>query len=413
MPRKDRFTALRRQAYDVLEHDQLASPWAVVVARAIVVLIIVNLVTMSLASVPEIEASYGTLFSVIEWISLLVFTVEYILRVWTAIEHVPYRHFTPLRRRMKYAASGMGIIDLLAVLPFWLEPLYPAGVRALVVFGILRFFKMVRYSPAMRSLLTALYNERRSLLGSLVILLGATLLFASLMHLIEHNAQPDKFGTIPDAIWWAIVTLCTVGYGDVVPVTAAGKVVAGLAIILGLMMIALPVAVIASAFAEEVKRRDFIVTWGMVARVPLFADLGASDIADILRLLRAQVCEAGRIIVRRGEPATCMYFIAAGEVEVELPRERVKLGVGQFFGEIALLRRSNRSATVMSVTRTNLLALDAHDFHSLMEREPRIAAHINEVARSRVGTERITPKGDIIADELAAGEIDKDLPEAD
>ena len=410
MPRKE-LNVLRRQVYDILEHDQLASPWATVVARAIVVLIIVNLVAMCLASVPELEASYGLAFDLIERISLAAFTVEYLLRIWIAVEHAPHRHLSPFRRRMKYVASGMGLIDLLAVLPFWLEPLYPAGVRTLVVFGILRFFKLARYSAAMRSLLTALYNERRSLLGSLVILLGATLTFASVMHLIERNAQPDKFGTIPDAIWWAIVTLCTVGYGDVVPITAAGKFVAGLAIILGLMMIALPVAVIASAFADEVKRRDFIVTWGMVARVPLFAELGASDIADILRLLRAQVCEAGRVIVRRGEPATCMYFIAAGEVEVELPKERVKLGVGQFFGEIALLRRSNRSATVIAVSRTNLLALDAHDFHSLMEREPRIASHINEVARSRVGT--VTPRGDLATDELAAGEIDKDLPEAD
>jgi voltage-gated potassium channel len=410
MPRKE-LNVLRRQVYDILEHDQLASPWAKVVARAVVVLIIVNLVAMCLASVPELEANYWLAFDLIERVSLAVFTVEYVLRIWIAVEHAPHRHLSPFRQRMKYVASGMGIIDLLAVLPFWLEPLYPAGMRTLVVFGILRFFKLTRYSAAMRSLLTALYNERRSLLGSLVILLGAALTFASLMYLLERNAQPDKFGTIPDAIWWAIVTLCTVGYGDVVPITPAGKFVAGLAIILGLMMIALPVAVIASAFAEEVKRRDFIVTWGMVARVPLFAELGASDIADILRLLRAQVCEAGRIIVRRGEPATCMYFIAAGEVEVELPKERVKLGVGQFFGEIALLRRSNRSATVMAVSRTNLLALDAHDFHSLMEREPRIADHINEVARSRIGA--VTPRGDLAADELAAGEIDKDLPEAD
>jgi voltage-gated potassium channel len=382
-----------------------------VVARAIVVLIIVNLIAMCLASVPELEANYWIAFDLIERISLAVFTVEYVLRIWIAVEHAPHRHLSPFRQRMKYVASGMGIIDLLAVLPFWLAPLYPAGMRALVVFGILRFFKLARYSAAMRSLLTALYNERRSLLGSLVILLGATLTFASVMHLIERNAQPDKFGTIPDAIWWAIVTLCTVGYGDVVPITPAGKFVAGLAIILGLMMIALPVAVIASAFADEVKRRDFIVTWGMVARVPLFAELGASDIADILRLLRAQVCEAGRVIVRRGEPATCMYFIAAGEVEVELPKERVKLGVGQFFGEIALLRRSNRSATVAAVSRTNLLALEAHDFHALMERQPRIAEHIREVAHSRIGA--LSPKGDLAADELAAGEVDKDLPEAD
>jgi voltage-gated potassium channel len=253
----------------------------------------------------------------------------------------------------------------------------------------------------MRSLLTALYNERRSLLGSLVILTGATLAFASVMYLIERNVQPDKFGTIPDAMWWAIVTLCTVGYGDVIPATPFGKFVAGLAIILGLMMIALPVAVIASAFADEVRRRDFIVTWGMVARVPLFADLNASDIADILRLLRAQMVEAGRVVVRRGEPATCMYFIAGGAVEVELPNQRVRLGVGQFFGEIALLRRSNRSATVTAVTRTNLLALDAHDFHALMERAPGMAEHINEVARSRLGGEPVTPKGDMVVEEIA------------
>jgi voltage-gated potassium channel len=277
----------------------------------------------------------------------------------------------------------------------------------------MRFLKLARYSPGMRSLLDALYAERRALVGCFVILLGAALMSATAMHLVERHAQPEKFGTIPDAMWWAIVTLGTIGYGDVVPVTTLGRVVASATIFGGLIMIALPVGIIATAFAEEIHRRDFVVTWGMVARVPLFADLGASDIADILRLLRAQVCEAGRVIVRRGEPASCMYFIAAGEVEVELPKERVKLGVGQFFGEIALLRRSNRSATVMAVSRTNLLALDAHDFHSLMEREPRIAAHINEVARSRVGTERITPKGDIIADELAAGEVDKDLPEAD
>jgi voltage-gated potassium channel len=409
MSRQDRIQGLRRRIYDILEYDQLASRWTTAVARAIVVLIVINLVTMILASVTEIDLVYGTLFDIIEAISLFVFSVEYCLRIWVAVEDASNRHLHPWRARLNYIASGMGIIDLLAVLPFWIEPLFPNTIRTLVLFGIIRFFKLARYLAAMRSLLNALYNERRALLGSLVILLGATLFFATVMHLIERNAQPDRFGNIPDAMWWAIVTLCTVGYGDVVPVTQFGKLVAGVAIIVGLMIIALPIAVVASAFSEEVRRRDFIVTWGMVARVPLFAELGASDIADILRLLRAQVIEAGRIIVRRGEPATCMYFIAAGEVEVELPKERVKLGVGQFFGEIALLRRSNRSATVTAATRTSLLALDAHDFHSLMEREPRIAQHINEVARSRGGsTERVTPKGDIASGELAASEKDKD-----
>ncbi len=106
---------------------------------------------------------------------------------------------------------------------------------------------------------------------------------ATLMYLAERHVQPDKLGTIPDAMWWAIVTLGTIGYGDVVPVTAVGKMIAGFTIFLGLIMVALPVGIIASAFADEVHRRDFVVTWAMVARVPLFSGLDATEIADIMR----------------------------------------------------------------------------------------------------------------------------------
>jgi voltage-gated potassium channel len=219
------------------------------------------------------------------------------------------------------------------------------------------------------------------------------------MHVIERHAQPDKFGTIPDAMWWAIVTLGTIGYGDVVPVTALGRVVASITIFVGLIMIALPIGIVATAFADEIHRRDFVVTWGMVARVPLFAELQATDIADIIRLLHAQQFEAGDVIARRGEPAHSMYFIAAGEVEIELKHERARLGAGHFFGEVAALRRTRRSATVTATTRTSLLMLDAHDLHVLMDREPRIAERIREVARSRLGGD-ITPKGDLVLEEL-------------
>jgi len=189
-----------------------------------------------------------------------------------------------------------------------------AGDRhALVLFGMLPFLKLVRYSPALRSLLAALHAERRTLFGCLVVLTGAVLLFATLLYAIEHNVQPDKFGTIPQAMWWAIVTLGTVGYGDVVPITPLGKVVSVFAIVVGFAMIALPVAIVSRAFTDEVRRRDFIVTWAMLARVPLFAHLGASEIVDIMRLLRAQAIEAGEVLVRRGDPASSMYFITAGE----------------------------------------------------------------------------------------------------
>jgi len=270
------------------------------------------------------------------------------------------------------------------------------------VFRMVRFFKIARYSPAMRSLLDVLYNERRALFGCLVIALGSALVAASLMHLAEAKVQPDKLGTIPEALWWAIVTIGTIGYGDVVPVTALGKLIATGTIFVGLVMMALPVGIIATAFAEQIHRRDFIVTWGMISRVPLFAELDAAEISDIMELLRAQVAEPGEVIVREGDAAHSMYFIAAGEVEIAFKGKRasLRIGVGQFFGEVAVLRRARRSATVTALSRTNLLVLDAHDLHALMQRDTRIATRIKDVVEKRVGREVISPKGDIVSEEM-------------
>jgi voltage-gated potassium channel len=270
----------------------------------------------------------------------------------------------------------------------------------LLVFRIVRFFKIARYSPAMRSLLDVLYRERRALFGCLVITMGSALVAAALMHLVEGKVQPEKLGTIPDALWWSIVTIGTIGYGDVVPITPLGKLVATGTIFLGLIMMALPIGIIATAFAEQIHRRDFIVTWGMIARVPLFAELDATAISDIMELLRAQVAEADEVIVRAGDPAHSMYFIAAGEVEVALKKETLRLGAGQFFGEVAVLRRARRSATATALTRTNLLVLSAQDLHALMQRDSRIAARIKDVVEKRVGREVVSLGGDIVTEEI-------------
>ena len=128
----------------------------------------------------------------------------------------------------------------------------------------------------------------------------------------------------------------------------------------------------------------------------------AGEIADIMRLMRAQTVEPGDVIVRRGDIAHSMYFIAAGEVEIELKDGRVRLAVGHFFGEMAVLRQARRSATVTAVTRTSLLVLDAQDLHALMEREPRVADRIQDVIRERVGEERIGAKGDLVTEEVEA-----------
>src|SRR5262245_26013328 len=384
---RNRLNDLRRRVYQVLEQGSLGDRLSTWVDRALIMLIVINLVAVALESIPRYGTRYATEFALIEYISLLVFTVEYALRLWSSVEHGPHRDLSYMRSRIKYALSPAGIIDLVAVLAFWFAMLLPGDLRCVLVFRMVRFFKIARYSPAMRSLLDVLYNERRALLGCLIIALGTALVAASLMHLAEAKIQPDKLGTIPDAFWWAIVTIGTIGYGDVVPVTALGKLIATFTIFAGLVLMALPVGIIATAFAEQIQRRDFIVTWGMISKVPLFAELDAAEISDVMELLRAQVAEPGEIIVRAGDTAHSMYFIASGEVEIVLKdkKEPVHLSVGQFFGEVAVLRRSRRNATVIATTRTNLLVLDAHDLHALMRRDLRIAARIKDVVETRVG----------------------------
>ncbi|GKQ53211.1 cyclic nucleotide-binding protein [Bradyrhizobium sp. Ce-3] len=388
---------LRDRLYELLERDDLPHSGGSRFAGVIVAIIAIDVLAAILASVPEFEVQFGWLFTAIEIVAVVAFALEYAARLWSVVGH-SLRDMTPGRARLEYACSALGVIDLLAFLPSAVA-LAIGDKTALVLFGMLPFLKLVRYSTAMRSLLAALHAERRTLFGCVVILTGAVLLFAALLYAIEHKVQPDKFGTMPQAMWWAIVTLGTVGYGDVVPVTPLGRIVTVVAIVVGFAMIALPVAIISTAFADEVRRRDFVVTWGMLARVPLFSHLNAADIADIMRLLRSQTIEAGEVLVRRGDAASSMYFITAGEVEIDLPSQRVRLADGAFFGEIALLRRTSRSGTVTATRKTKLLLLDAQDFHALIERMPALAAHVRETAEARLA-DPLTAGGDLAAAEI-------------
>ena len=397
----------RHRAYVLLEHGPVGDRTMRFVSGLLIVLVLINIAAVVFESVPRYELAYAGIFIAIEMVSLVVFTVEYLLRIWGAAEHAHHPDLRPLRARWRYISSTNGLIDLVSVLPFWLAFVAPSEFRIVLLFRVVRFLKLARYSPALRSLLEALYSERRALFGCAIILAGATLVTAVFIHLAEREVQPEKFGTIPDAMWWSIVTLGTIGYGDVVPVTPLGKMIGAATIVCGLVMIVLPVGIIATAFSEQIHRRDFVVTWGMVARVPLFAGLDAAAIADIMRLLRAQTVDAGDVIVRRGDHAHSMYFIAGGKVDIALAGRHISLGVGHFFGEIAVLRRARRSATVTATARTNLLVLDASDFHMLMERDKRIAERVHAVVRERVGLEAVSPKGDIATGELSGATEDQ------
>jgi voltage-gated potassium channel len=391
---------VRRRVYTILEQGDGADGVSLALNRFLIALIVVTLAATVVESVPDLERAYTLPLNAIEWTATFVFSLEYAARLWSAAEH-PLLKRGAFFGRLRFVTSFSGLIDLAAILPFWLSFFIASDFRILLVLRLVRFFKLTRYSPAMRSLLDALYSERRALGGCFVILFGTALIAAALMHLAERAAQPDRFGTIPDALWWAIVTLGTIGYGDVVPVTALGRVLAGLTIFAGLLMMALPVGIFATAFANEVHRRDFIITWGLVARIPLFRTLTASEIADVMTMLRAQKVDSGTVIARRGEPAHAMYLIADGEVEVRLRHKHLRLSTGQFFGEIAALRRTRRSATVTAVTPTRLLVLDALDLHALMDSQPALAARIEEAAREKLGHALNAPDGDLMSEELA------------
>ena len=395
------YARAKHRTFEVLEEGAAGDQTSKVVDRGLIILIAVNMVAVALESVPEYAAAYGDLFLWLEIVSVILFSVEYVARVWVSDGFTNLRHLGPLGARLRYMVSAWAIIDLLSILPFFVSFLFPVlDLRMLRVFRLIRFLKLVRYSAGIRSLTSAISAERRALLGSLVIIMGVVLFAASLIHLLEHRVQPDKFGSIPAAMWWAIATLTTVGYGDVVPVTPAGKIVAGLVMLTGYGMFALPIGIVATAFAREIHQRDFVVTWGMVARVPLFGQMSASEIAEVMKLLRAQIVDAGAIIARRGEPARCMYFIASGKVRIDLTDGQHELEDGAFFGEVAVLKRTERSGHVTAMTRTTLLVLDSDDLHILMSRNETIRAHILAVARRRIGSEIVTPGGDLVAEEL-------------
>ena len=373
----------RMRVYTVLEQALPDDQVSRFVHAALILLALGSVSSVVFESIPSLRSRYELIFFAIELVTVSVFTIEYALRLWVAPLHPPFRRLNFFRAAFKQAISLPALIDLLTILPFYLALVSPADLRVFIVFRIIRFLKIARYSPGIRSLYEAIINERRALLACLVILASLILASASVMHLVEHQAQPEKFGTIPDAMWWAVVTLTTVGYGDAVPITALGKFIAGLIAIMGLGMLALPVGIIATSFAEVIHRRDFVVTWGMVSRVPLFRELDADDVAQIMRFLRSHTAEPGEIVVRRGDIGHSMYFIASGQIELERPNhEKALIGEGDFFGELAVINPSPRTTTARAVSRSNLLVLDATDLRILMAERTELGRRVEEAAQS-------------------------------
>ncbi len=249
-------SSLRRRVHQVLELAEPGDDLSRAVDFLLIILILLNVLAVLFASVESVRSRYQAAFLTFELLSVVVFTAEYLARVWTAVEHRGLRDRAPLWARARFMISPMAVVDLLAVLPFYLATLGLFGgldMRFLRSLRLVRLFKLTRYSQAMTLLLDVLRENARNFAAALGVLLIVMVLAASGIYLFERDAQPEDFGSIPAAMWWAFATLTTVGYGDVTPITNAGKVFGAMMTVVSIGIVALPAGILASSFSERLR----------------------------------------------------------------------------------------------------------------------------------------------------------------
>ncbi|MGB3404464.1 MAG: ion transporter [Microcoleaceae cyanobacterium] len=218
-------------------------------------LILLNVIVVCLETVDSIQAQYRILFYRFEFFSIVFFTVEYFLRLWCCTISHKYRH--PVWGRIRYIFSPLALMDLIVVLPFYLSvPITDLRfARSLRLFQFLRFLKLTRYFKSLKMLGKVLVNRQEELISTVISVVVLLLFSGSLIYFAEHEAQPEQFPHIPAAMWWAVVTLTTVGYGDVYPVTIMGRILGGIVALLGVGIVALPAGIVATSFAEVLEKK--------------------------------------------------------------------------------------------------------------------------------------------------------------
>jgi len=245
----------RKALYAVLE-TPTGTTASRIVDSFLIALIVLNVVAVMLHTVLSLAAHYGRLFWLFEHFSVAVFTIEYVLRMWLCTENSSYRH--PLSGRIKYFFTPFAIIDLIAIAPLYLPMLIPVDLiflRALRLVRLLRLLKLGRYSESIKLMGSALKSKKEEISVAIAMSLILLIIASGLMYFIENSAQPEAFSSIPAAMWWGVMTMTTVGYGDVYPVTPAGKVLAGIIALLGISLFILPAGIIAAGYAAEMQRK--------------------------------------------------------------------------------------------------------------------------------------------------------------
>ncbi len=250
----------RQRTWAVLDMGEARDRFSHAVDVALVAMILANVLAAVLGSMSDVTRHYSTFLEGFALFSAIVFSIEYVAWLWSCTAKRDYRR--PILGRLRYALTPLALVDLIVILPFWIALAGATGsdLRALRALRLLLLFKLGRYWTSLR-LFARVWHRSREELGMAVILMAVlVLLSASLMYVVEHQAQPEKFPDIPAAMWWAIVTLTTVGYGDVVPVTALGRIIGAVIAVLGIGMFALPAGILGAKFTAELRRHRHVVT---------------------------------------------------------------------------------------------------------------------------------------------------------
>jgi voltage-gated potassium channel len=331
---------------------------------------------MTVLTVPQVRDAGGGWLIACLWCCLAYFAVQGAIRLGEAAR------FGKAWGRIR---SLSGLVDILAVLPVPIALSCGVAPATGWLFASLWVLKLAQDSPGFAHLGRVFIIEAKPLASVLVLFLIALFLASAAMHVIEREGQPEAFGTLPASLWWAVVTLTTTGYGDEVPQTLLGHLIGAAVMVCGIATFGLWTGILATGFAAESRRRNFIRTWDVVSKVPFFETLDPSAITEITQMLRRLDVPARTVIIRRGKVGDCMYFLVEGEVGVDIGPTPVRLGEGTFFGELALLGDQIRTANVFTTKQSTLLVLDLADFRKLMAHHAELAHIIEAEAKRRLG----------------------------
>jgi voltage-gated potassium channel len=336
----------------------------------------VGLSAMTVYTVPDLQRSADIWLSACLWCCLAYFAVETAMRAQAA-----YR----AGGAWVYVFSPSGIVDLAGVFAVPIALICGAMPQTAWLLASLWILKLAQNSPGFAQLGRVFMLEARPLASVFALFLIVLFLTSATMYLIERDIQPAAFGTLPAALWWAVVTLTTTGYGDEVPQSNLGHLLGAFVMICGIATFGLWTGILATGFAAESRRRNFIQTWDLVGKVPFFQSLDPSAITEITHRLRRLEVPERTTVIRRGKVGDCMYFIAAGEVQVDVKPSPVRLGAGAFFGELALLLTDSvRTANVTTTMPSTLLILDLADFRTLTAHHPDLKRAIDAEGQRRV-----------------------------